>query len=497
MKYCVYNNSITAIERAVKERVLYKKNAQGNFIQRHEPTRAEFLSSIGSFEADMKKLSRYATPMTAMQFALSYQDRRREVYIKAAEDNKKLGFNDRLAIIKAFMKCEKYNFSKKIPVPRLIQPRDPRYLSETGRHVKPIEKNIYKNINKIFGYNICFKGLNALQRGSRMYTLWSEFNDPVAFGLDAKRFDQHVSTASLMTDHNIIKHFYPGSKHLSHILSLQKRNVGKARCADGYLSYKTRGQRASGDSNTSCGNVTICCAILYGISQRTSIKFRVANDGDDCVVICERRDYAEIVKMMPPEFAKAGFELEIEDVVNHFNEISFCQTQPVKIHGNYIMVRDPRVAIAKDAVSLKPLDNDNVRKMWMAAVGKGGLSLTTGCPVWQSYYDMFVRNSHGAKSLTDPTLEGGFFRLSSGMDLKNRVITAESRYEFWKAFGITPTEQEVLEQYYDNYNMQDGTIYKLAQVDKITRNNVATQIVDEGIMSRRFANLPLYGRPLP
>lgn len=485
------------MERAVKERVMYKKNAKGEFVERHEPTRAEFLETIGDFEAKMKSLARYATPMTPMQFALTYQDRRRPIYIKAAEDNKKFGFFDWLAWIKGFMKFEKYNMTFKIPVPRWIQPRDARYLSETGRYVKPVERNIYKSINKIFGYNICFKGLNASQRGKHMYELWSTYNDPVAFGLDAKRFDQHVSNASLTTDHNIIKHFYPGDKHIARLLNLQHNNKGSARCAEGYLKYKTRGQRASGDSNTSCGNVTICCAILYGLSLSLPFSFRVANDGDDCVMFCERENYDELVKAVTPHFAKAGFELEVEAMVNHFNEISFCQTQPVKLHGKHIMVRDPRVAIAKDAVALKPLDNKKVMEMWMAAVGKGGLSLTTGCPVWQSYYDMFVRTSNGAKALVDPTLEGGFFRLSKGMNLNNRIITSESRYEFWKAFGITPMEQIALEQHYDNYKVEPECIFRLVGINETQRNNIDNKMVDEGATSRRFANLPLYGRPLP
>lgn len=472
MDYKVYNNSITAIERAVKERVLFRKDGKGGFEPTPVTTREEFKTSIGTFEVDMKRLARYATPMDSMQFALSYQDRRRAVYIKAANDNKKFGFHNKLAIVKAFMKCEKYNFTSKIPVPRLIQPRDPRYLSETGRYIKPIEKNIYKNINKLFGYTVCYKGLNALQRGRNLRKLWDRFEDPVAVSLDCERFDQHVCPASLKTDHNIIKHFYPGDKHIQRLLRLQLNNTGKSRCADGYLKYQCCG-RCSGDSNTSCGNVTICCAIIYGFKQNATFDFCLANDGDDCVFILNKRNLRSLQDTIGEHFAKANFRAILEAPVHDFEQISFCQTQPLFIHGSWMMVRDPRVAISKDLVSLKPLDNDSVKRMWLSAVGSGGLSLTRGVPVWQSFYHMFKRASNGAKPLVDATLEGGFFRLSEGMKLVDEAITPFARYTFWKAFGITPGEQIALENYYDEMNLLIGSV------------------------ENRFAHLPLYGRDLP
>jgi len=105
----IYNNSINALERAVKDRVLFIQE-NGIFVPKPIPTNLEFLSTIGDFAEQMKKLSTFTIPMTADAFALSYQDRRQGVYLKAAEQNRIYGFNDKLATIKAFTKCEKIQF---------------------------------------------------------------------------------------------------------------------------------------------------------------------------------------------------------------------------------------------------------------------------------------------------------------------------------------------------------------------------------------------------
>jgi len=453
----------------VKERVFYIK-VDGDYVAPPVPSTQEFESTIGDFRVAMKRKSQFSIPTEAFAHAMSYQDRRRKIYLKAAEDNERLGFTDVLANVKAFVKCEKYNFTSKIPVPRLIQPRDPRYLIETGRYIKPIEKKIYKNINELFGYTVVYKGLNAENRAKYIKESWDQFIEPVAIGLDAARFDQRVSVPALKLDHSIIQHFYPGDKHLRRLMRLQIRNTGKARCDDGFLQYTTVGGRKSGDSNTSCGNVTICCAILYGFAQQLKYKIRLVNDGDDCVLIMERRNLEHFSARINAHFEMAGFTIVVEPPVSVFEKIVFCQSQPVlRSDGKYVMVRDPRVSISKDCVSLKPLDNQKVKEMWLSAVGKGGLSLTTGIPVMQNFYDMFVRSSNGARMLSDPTLEGGFFRLSKGMRFTDRNISPSTRYSFWLAFGITPAEQLTMEEYYDNY------------------------LLCEGDHRNRFTNLPLKG----
>jgi len=155
--------------------------------------------------------------------------------------------------------------------------------------------------------------------------------------------------------------------------------------------------------------------------------------------------------------------------VTVFEHIVFCQSQPIHLGDNkYVMVRDPRTSISKDLVSLKPLDNKVVKERWLSAVGQGGLSLTSGIPVCQEFYTCLHRNANGAKPLSDPTLEGGFFRLSKGMTARYTEIRAETRLSFWLAFNVTPQEQLVIEDYYK------------------------AQVLTTGVLHDRFCLLPLY-----
>lgn len=459
VNYAVYNNSLSTIERAIKERVFFIKK-DGEYTEPTRPTRAQFSMCVADFEVAIKKHVSFTNPMQAEQFAMSYQARRRTIYLNAIKENETLGFNDKLANVKAFVKCEKYNFTKKIdPVPRIIQPRDPRYIVETGRYIKPIEKKIYKAIDTIFHSKTVFKGMNASDRGRAIKATWDEFNSPVAIGLDAERFDQRVSNEALKWEHSIYGKYYPRDKYFRRLMRLQRNNKCGAKCAEGFIKYRTMHNRMSGDSNTSLGNVTIMCAIVYGLFTYLGVKARLINDGDDCVLFVEKEHEELLSRNIDWWFSTAGFKVVTEKPVYVLEKVEFCQSYPILgADGQYLMVRDPRVCISKDLVAIKPLDNKKLALRWLAAVGEGGQSLSSGIPVMQEFYTCLKRNSGGAKALSDPTLEGGFQRLSAGMNYKYTKISPETRYSFWLAFGITPSEQVALEDYYIGILFTSGSI---------------------------------------
>jgi len=466
--YSVYNNSVDTIEKALKERV-FLVCEKGKWRTPFRPSVAQFRSKTNLFTHRFSKEARYTTPMKAEAFAQLYQGRKRTLLEKAIEANNKWGFTDKSAIVRAFVKHEKYLFSRsKIPIPRLIQPRDHRYIVETGRYIKPIEKLIYKGIDTVFKSKTVFKGLNMEDRGNLLKTKWDRFKRPVAVGLDASKFDRHVSNAALFWEHSVYMKFYPGDRYFKHLMSLQRKNVGRAQLPDGSVSYETIHNRMSGDSNTSLGNVLIMCALIYDYLMTKGINAELANDGDDCQLILESDDLG-LLGDIELWFRDAGFILVTETPVYVFEHIEFCQSKPImNYEGGYTMVRDVRKSLGKDAVALKPLDNANIKKMWLAAVGEGGMALTSGMPVVQSYYQMFKRNSQGAKVLKDITLDGGFFRLSKGMSSTFREPTPQTRLSFWLAFGINPVQQYALEAYYDALTLTEGTLedrYAIIPID--------------------------------
>jgi hypothetical protein len=139
--------------------------------------------------------------------------------------------------------------------------------------------------------------------------------------------------------------------------------------------------------------------------------------------------------------------MKVERPVSVFEQIEFCQARPVWAGDGWVMVRKHRHSAAKDCISIKPLDNPKVFDAWRYTVSEGGISLTGGVPVQQEFYAALGRGAK-AKILIDPTMETGFAMMARGMSRKLRPITAQSRFSYWLAFGVTPDEQEALEGVY-------------------------------------------------
>jgi len=449
VNYATFNTSIDAAECAIKERVFFVEE-DGKFLAPPRPVPGHYVNVLHDVFQIFKKHSQFCNPLRPEQFARAYQAPKLGMYLRAVESLERKTLEPKDAHIKAFMKYEKYNFKpgKKV-VPRIISPRSPRFTVSLGRFVKPIEKKIYTIVNDyLFDSPTIMKGLNQSQRGRVIHDHWSDFIDPVAIGIDAKRFDQHVSLEALKWEHMVYKLFYPGCKEFSRLLKYQERNKCFVNLLDGKAKYVTEGGRMSGDVNTALGNCLLSCSLVYAYAQEIGVRIKLVNDGDDCVIFMEKTSEPKFRMSLVEWFTSMGFTMEVEATVYELEHISFCQAQPVFDGTSYLMVRDPRTSITKDCVALKPLDNHKVAKMWMASIGKCGLSLTGGIPILQTFYAMLVRGSEGAKCLVDPTL-GTYRDLTIGMERQTITeVSSLTRYSFWLAFGIAPEEQVAIENFY-------------------------------------------------
>lgn len=451
IEFKVFNSDINALERAVKERLLYVKNGEGEFVAPPRPSsQSHFDLCSKPFKDLFNKLVQYTSPLTKEQFLGAYGGRRRTVYEKALSSLQNQSLTRKDSYISFFVKTEKTNFTaKEDPVCRGISPRTPRYHVSIGPYIKRIEHKVYDIIATIYGAVTVFKGLNAKARGEQLLAHWNHFDDPIAIGLDASRFDQHVSYEALTWEHSIYKLFFPFDKWFAKLLSWQLHNIGFGRTPDGELRFKLRGGRMSGDMNTALGNCLLMCCMIFCFMITCFVsKFRLANDGDDCVLFIERRDYHRISNLSN-WFREMGFDMKIEKPVDVFEQIEFCQAHPIITPQGCIMVRKYPVSISKDCLSIKPLSNEKLFLRWIAAVGEGGLALAGGIPVVQEFYQCLVRNSRGAKALQgDPTQETGLKQLASGMKREYSAVHSDTRVSFWKAFGIDPGHQVALEQVY-------------------------------------------------
>lgn len=464
-----FADDINTLERAVKERLLFVSNGCGGFASPPQPKDKAFTKGCDWVIKSFTDKRKVVAPLTKEVFLRAYGGHKRRVYENAFKslETSKLGYKDYRA--KVFVKFEKTNFTaKKNPVPRAINPRDPRYHVSLSLYLKRIEKLVFKHLDYLW---MCpyggvrktvMKGLNALERAKAIHDKWRRFTNPVAIGVDASRFDQHVSVDALEFEHKIYKTYFVG-KHkdaLAKLLSKQLSNQLVGRTQDGNLTCRIDGKRMSGDVNTSLGNTLLMCAMMLSLRDKLMIDFEFINDGDDGVIICESLHSQRLFNSIHPHCLQFGFNMVCEEPVSSIERIEFCQSKPVALDvGQYIMVRDIKNSFDKDCTSLLTLTNEKFARKWMRSVGECGMVLTSGLPVLQKYYEIFMRQSEVAHN--KDYAYSGMKLLAARMEPKGyRTPTWFARYSYWKAFGVCPAVQQIQEETLE----QETIMHQLSRV---------------------------------
>jgi len=449
----VHNNSLNNGARALVERVFLSPDSAGT-LQPPPPCLEVPRTTLKLFKHRLIAGVGSHRPISHEDFLAYYKGRRLDVYTKAVRDLETRPLTtDDFGVCKAFVKAEKINFTAKTdPAPRVIQPRDPRYNVEVGVYLRPLEHAIYKAIAEVYGGPTVMKGYSAEGVAKELADMWSSFRDPVAIGLDASRFDQHVRPEMLDWEHSVYAECFPKAyrARLKWLLRGQIHNKCHMRVGDGVLKYKVHGSRMSGDMNTALGNCLIMCALVWTRAHQVGIKVRLANNGDDCVVFMERRDMELFNEGLMSWFHQYGFKMKIESPCYTFEHIEFCQSHPVFDGEGWVMVRNPLVTISKDACCVnKDYAHGPAAKKWLHAVGECGLSMTGGIPVCQAQYRAFLRNGEAGLGENAVITETGMYFLSRGCTRGVREITDAARLSFFLAFGLTPFEQRALEAAFD------------------------------------------------
>jgi hypothetical protein len=455
----VHNNSLGNMARGVAERVLFLKNEEGEYVHTPQPVNGIVEARLGQFKRRLVGLLSSTThvggelvPCSHEEFPNLYKGRKQTIYKNAVTSLSTMALTIRDAILSTFVKAEKVLRK----APRIIQPRSPRYNVGIGVFLKPHEGAFYNCINRVWGEKVVAKGMNAQEVGCLIHNKWTKYSDPVAFMLDAKRFDQHVSIPMLEFEHSIYNTVFDDPE-LAELLSWQLVNKGKGYCEDGKLSYTVRGCRMSGDMNTSLGNTILMCAMVYSYMKFRNIPCSFVNNGDDCVLIMERRYQERCSGGLEEWFLELGFQMVVEPPVYQIEHIDFCQCRPVFDGVNYIMVRNLHRALSKDSMCLIDISTIGAFRKWLWAVGSCGLSLTGGIPVYQDFYSCYLRHGEEGKISKHPFFESGLTRMSQGLTRTYSLIDPRTRVSFWEAFGVTPDEQKQAEMYFASLSIKFGS----------------------------------------
>lgn len=441
-EFSVFNTDVKTTTRGVLERLFFVKKG-GEFRPTRWPKKTFVFGALADFKHAVAKIVGRHYQVQPQTIVAMYTGAKRTIYYNAMKSLEIYPLSRKDSYLQTFVKVEKTDFThKEDPVPRIIQPRHPRYHLELARYLKPIEHDIYLAIDKIFGYNVVAKGKNAIERGSMISQSWNEFKDPVAIAADAKRFDQHVSEPMLCWEHSVYNLIFK-SKHLRQLLVWQRTNKGYVNCEDGWLRYEMNGCRMSGDINTALGNVLIMCAMFHSYLS-TKPKSRYINDGDDCVLIVERRDLPQFDDLVE-KFDRFGFTMELDAPVSMLERIDFCQCRPVYFPTGYRMVRNFEPCLTKDLHTTKSIRNESELRTQLKSISLCGLSIAKDCPIYGAFYLRMLKQNVDANVDKNPERDGKFW-LSQRMPKLKSKIHPLTRASFYLAFGIPPVEQYALER---------------------------------------------------
>jgi len=448
-RYDIHSGDCSTTLRGVVERLLLDSKFEAPTI----PDR-DALKLLMKFKRQLcKHISHYSQRISLSQFCDYYTGRKRGIYVHAAQtlEFNQLKYED--SFINAFVKDERYNSEEKSEaVPRVIQPRNPRYAASLGCFIKPQEHLIYLTVNGLFGEETIMKGLNANRRAEVIHAKWSSYTDPVCVGLDASRFDRSVSRQILEFEHSIYLMLFGGNSadraEFRKLLKWQLRTTGfcRGKRDEWDVKYGFEGGRASGDMNTSLGNCLIMCAMIWTYLDSNKISAKVCNDGDDAILILERADLGRLSSLRE-EFLRWGFDMKVEAPVDEIEQIEFCQSHPVLVSGKWRMVRDPRTCLTKDLYTSKDISTPESWNKYRGEVGLCGSILSDGVPIMGAFYQMMMR---GATVGNIGDVDCGMKYLALGMDNNMIDITDDTRLSFSRAFGIDVEYQLLLEKHYDS-----------------------------------------------
>lgn len=454
-----YNNTLSVGLRALTERLYYVKSKDG-LVPCPKPTIS--FNALHAFRNQVLKHITSPSVWTYDEFVQSYTGSKRKRYMTAVANLMSGGIKKHYGFWKTFIKGEFYDGTNKHdPCPRLIQPRSYEYNVLVGCYLRPIEKLIYKAIDRVFGHHVVLKCDNPWQRAETIKQHWDAIPDCCYVGFDASRFDQHISRAALEFEHSWYLRIYDNAKDLMKYLSWQISNRGYANFSDGALRYEVEGCRGSGDMNTALGNVIIMCSLSHAFLTSLGVPYRFIDDGDDCGVFISRQ-HLHLLNGLPTHHLQYGFEMTVEPPSFELEQVEFCQSKPIHCgNDKWMMVRNIHKILKQDALSITSRDFATYNEV-MHATAICGLALYEDMPVLDAFYRTFlrlpVRNDVVERVLADMFTGHRTWRSFASSSRDFSIDETEARYSLWRAFNILPDEQELLEQEFRALRLDTTTL---------------------------------------
>lgn len=294
---------------------------------------------LSQFKMVSKGWAVTAERYTYQQVVDCYSGAKKRMYQLASLELKKFGIRQTDHHISMFIKHDKYDGNIEDKLPRAIQYRQARFNLSVATYLKPFEEKFYSIPSKS-GLRVITKGLNPCQVASLLLEKANLFNCPLFLTCDHSKFDSTINEDHLKFEHSIYNRSYKQTI-LKVLLRKQLFNKGYSRCG---IRYSVKGTRMSGDYNTGLGNSLINRAVLE--SMLYELKHEIMLDGDDAIVIIEKRD---LQRVDLGHFARCGFTTVVK-VVDDIQSVEYCKRR-LCFSEPPIMVRNPLRALSNLAVT--------------------------------------------------------------------------------------------------------------------------------------------------
>lgn len=184
-------------------------------------------------------------------------------------------------------------------------------------------------------------------------------------------------------------------------------------------------------------------SMVHAYMRELQVKHSLANNGDDCVLILERKHLPKL-KSLPEWFLKMGFNMKVEPPVYDIREVSFCQVNVLTSPNYNICVRNPHVVLSKDLHSTYPFTHEHQYNQWLIASGICGSTSHGGVPILEQFYQCFPTGEITDKRVQSELDNWRKYSIVGGG--LNVSISDEMRHSMWVAFGIVPDAQIALEK---------------------------------------------------
>jgi len=363
----------------------------------------------------------------------------RRRYANAFQKVRNVGLGDNERIVNTFVKIEKWDQDTVDlgKAPRAIQFRGYGYCGVLSTFLKPIEDRLWTY--KEDGRYVFAKGKDSFAIALSLRQAWDAGFTTWCL-LDHSKFDSSIMTKWT----NLVREFYLGfwsDLELEVLLKAKLRN--KAYTKAGSI-YEFDARLCSGDYDTSLVGNLLNFLVLKTICNDLGIKAALLVNGDDSCLGLHPADLQTFIDWFSPEkMREYGFETKLE-LAHDFQQIEFCQAKPIEIrHNIWRMVRDPIRVLSRTSVSVRKYEG----KAWLsilAALGDGELACNSGVPMLQQWAMTLKKLSRGARAFKNE------YSYRSTLELNQRhyeEVTDCARHSFAAAFGISPIDQVIFEQW--------------------------------------------------